>query len=157
MILRFAALGAVGGEEGGEFATDIAGDGAGAVHGPGEGGAAVGVLDEAGELRGVAGAKFAGGDSVVEKSFGFVADEAELFEGDGVEVGIGKVVLEPGEAVSHGFGSGSEGSAFGIKFDESSEKRFVFGAGSDEGLGATGGSGATETQDEIALGAEALN
>ncbi len=51
-----------------------------AVDGPGEHGAAVDVLDEAGELAGVAGTKFAGGESVVEEFFRLVEDDAELRE-----------------------------------------------------------------------------
>src|SRR5258707_426505 len=86
--------GPVGHEEGLEVATDPGADGALPVHGPGEHGAAVDVLDEAGEFGGVTVAEFAGGDGFVQELLCLLAEGAELREGDRVEVGVGEIDLE---------------------------------------------------------------
>jgi len=147
----------VGGEECGEVAADPGGDGALSIDGPGKHGAAVDVLDEAGERGGVAGAKFAGGDGGVEELLRFVAEGAELSESDGVEVGVGEIDLEIGEAVGHGFGGGREGGAVGVELDEGFERGFVLGAGGGELLRDGAGCGAAEGQEQAALGAKALD
>ncbi len=115
------------------------------------------MLDEAGEFGGVAGAKVAGGDGGVEELLRFLAEGAELGEGDGVEVGVGEVDLEIGEAVGHGLGSGREGGALDVELDEGLEWRCVFGAGGGELLRDGGGRGAAEGEEQAALGAEALD
>ncbi len=140
-----------------EVATDPGGDGALSIDGPGEHGAAVDVLDEAGEFGGVAGAEFAGGDGGVEELLRFLAEGAELREGDSVEGGVGEIDLEIGEAVGHSFGSGGEGGAFDVELDEGFERRCVFGAGGGELLLDGAGGGAAEGEQKAALGAETLD
>src|SRR5229473_6312075 len=152
-----SAASLVGGEEGLEVAADPGGDRALSIDGPGKHGAAVDVLDEARELGGVAGAKFAGGDGGVEELLRFVAEGAELREGDGVEVGVGEIDLEIGEAVGHGFGGGREGGAVGVELDERFERGFVLGAGGGELLRDGAGGGAAGGKEQAALGAKALD
>ncbi len=149
--------GSVGREEGFEVAADPGGDGALSIDGPGEHGAAVDVLDKACELGGVAGTEFAGSDGFVEELLRFVAEGAELRESDGVEVGIGEIDLEIGEAVGHGLGSGREGGAFCVELDEGFEGGVVLGAGGGELLGDGAGRGAAKREEQAALGAEALD
>ena len=127
------------------------------IDGPGKHGSAVEVLDESGELGGIAGAEFADGDGGIEELLRFVAEGAELLEGDSVEVGVSEIDLEIGEAVGHGFGSGCESGAFGVELDESFERGFVFGAGGGELLRDGAGSGAAEGEEQAAFGAEALD
>ena len=115
------------------------------------------MLDEAGELGGVAGAEFAGGDGLIEELFRLGANGPELGEGNGVEVGIGEVNLQVGEAVGYGFGSGGEGRAIGVEFDEGFERRGMFRAAGGELLRDGRGGGATHGEQQTAFGAEALD
>lgn len=149
--------GSVGREEGFEIAANPGGDGALPIDGPGEHGAAVDVLDEAGEFGGVTGAEFAGGNGGVEELSRFLAERAELRKGDGVEIRVGEIDLEIGEAVGHGFGSRGEGGAFCVEADEGFEGGVVFGAGGGELLRDGAGCGAAHGEEQAAFGAEPLD
>src|SRR4030088_1425771 len=96
---KTAATNNIAGQEGLKVATDPGGNGTLSINGPGEHRAAVQVLDEPGEPRGVAGAEFAGRDGFVQEFLRFLAEGAELRKSDGVEVRIGKIDLEISEAV----------------------------------------------------------
>ena len=115
------------------------------------------MLDQASELSGVALAEFAGGGGFVEEFLRLLADDAELRESDGVEVGVGQVDLEIGETIGHGIGRGGEGGAVHVQFDEGLERRGVLGAGGCEFLRDGGRSGAAHGEEQAALGAEALD
>ena len=115
------------------------------------------MLEEAGELGGVAGDEFACGDGVVEELARFAADGFELREGDSVEFGIGQVDLEVGEAVGHRLGRGGEAGAIDKAFNQGFERRFESGAGGGELRGHAGRRGFHSGEKQSALGAEALD
>ena len=80
---------AVGQKQGYQLAANPGSHGSLTVDGPSKHGTAVDVLNEAGKLGCVAGAKFAGSDGAIEEFFGFVANNAELIESDSVKVRVG--------------------------------------------------------------------
>jgi hypothetical protein len=128
-----------------------------AIDGPSEHRAAVGVLDEASELGGVAGVQFTGCDRFIKQPFCFDPDRLELLERDGVEVRIRQIVLQPGKPVGHGFGGGCKGSAIGVNLDESFQRRFVLGTRGRELLRNAAGPGVRQRKEQATLGAETLN
>jgi hypothetical protein len=58
------------------------------VDGPGEHGTAIGVLDKAGKFGRITTIKLTCGDRFIEKLPGFVSNDSELRERDGVKIGI---------------------------------------------------------------------
>ena len=131
-------------QQGFQFAADPRSNRALAINGPGEHGATVEVLDQTGQLRGIAFPKFSRGDGFLEKFSSFLANGEELRESDGVEFRVSKINLEVGQAVGHGFGRGRERSAFRVQLDERREGRFVFCAGGRELLWNTTWGGAAQ-------------
>jgi hypothetical protein len=78
----------VGCEQTFERTAEPSGQGPFAVDGPVEHGAPVDLLDEPGQIGGVAGLEFVGRHGIIEEFLGFVADGGELRQGDGVKLGI---------------------------------------------------------------------
>ena len=140
-----------------EFAADPSVEKAFAVDGPREHGTLASVLDQASEGSGIAGAQFSGSSGFVEELFCFSANRPELSQRDGVEVGVGQVNLQVGEAVGYGFGGGGEAGAVGVKFDEGLERRGMLRTAGGELLRYARGSGTTDGEQQTALGAEALD
>lgn len=140
-----------------EFTADPRRYGTLPVDGPSKHGAAVEVLDKPSKLGRIAIAKLSSRDSFIQHPLRFIADRAELCERDGVKVRIGQIVLEPGEAVSHGLRRGCEGSAIRVQLDKRFERRFIASAGTSELVCHTAGRRATKGQQEAALGPETLD
>jgi hypothetical protein len=149
--------GTVGAEEGFKILADPVGESSLAEDGPVERGAAVDLLDEAGEFGGVAGDEFAGGEGGVEEFARFFAHGFKLRESDGVEFGIGEINLQVSETVGHGLRSGGEAGAVHEELDQCFQRRGVFGAGCGELFDYGGWSGFHGGEKQGALGAEALD
>ena len=147
----------VGGEQRTQVAAEPAGEGAFAVDGPGEHGAVIGLLDQTGELGGVARVELAGGNGFVEELLCFGTNGAELRQCDGVEVGIGEVDLQVGETIGDCFGCRGEARAVGVKLDQGFQRGSEFRATSGELLRNGGRSRAACREQQGALGAKTLN
>ncbi len=149
--------GTIGAKEGFEILAHPIGESSLAEDGPVQHGAAVDLLDQAGEFGGVAGDEFLRGDGSVEEFAGFFADGFELRESDGAKIWIGQINLEIGESVGDGFRRGGEAGAIHKELDQGFQWRGVFGAGGGELLGHGGRSGFHSGEKQGALGAEALD